>query len=843
MAHCIIPLKEVVMSGSTWFTGVGRRITAGAIALLLGAGTLEAQTGRITGTVTDGNAAPVQGAQVSVVGTSVGSLTNASGQFLLIGVPAGQQQVTVQFTGYRTVTVPVTVRDGEAASVQVRLESTAIQLGGIVVSASRREQRLTDAPATITRITPEVLDNSVGNTWAGALKQVPGLDFIQVGMTAVAVNARGFNSSFNNRMLMMEDGRIAVLPENGLPVGMFTAVPKVDLAAVEVLVGPGAALYGADASSGVITLQSKDPRLFPGTTVEMTAGNRSYRDIQARQAGVVGNWGYKVAGEWQDAQDWGTAQTYMVGGVAVVDTAMGENSVDWSANQLRGTGSIVRYFDFGQVDVSAGASRTNGVGQTNVGKNQLRDWGYNYAQARFSSANWFLNAYRTQSTSGDSYALNRYAEFWRNNPTLSPDSVRMLSDWPSNGRLFAAEVQNNFRVPAALNTQLVWGAQYRRDVVSSDRQWLLDRLTGEDLTINQYGVYAQTETPLVAGLNLVLAGRYDDHENYAAQFSPKAALVFQPTQEQAFRLSYNRAFKSPTTLQTSFYIPDWTAVISVLGNRDGYTVQGGQNGTLTYDPLRAEENVTWELGYRGVLGGRLFLDVAGYHSRYQDFLSPLAIISDPFGLGLAGQPAGVQTFAYDANGNRVVNHNGIPPIMLTYYNLGNATIYGTDAGANFYLTPRVSMRGTFSWLKLDEMEVPTGREEATSLNSPSVKWTLGTNLTDFGALSGGAIVRHVSSYYFRSGVNMGVVPTFTTLDLNAAYALPRWNSAVTMGISNIAGCSQDQDAPFTYAATDPLRTTPTNRSRKCGVAVRHREMLNMPAIGTMLFVGLRYHVQ
>ena len=66
-------------------------------------------------------------------------------------------------------------------------------------------------------------------------------------MTSVGINARGFNSSFNNRMLMIEDGRVSVLPENGLPVGTLTATPKVDISGIEVLVGPGSALYGPDA--------------------------------------------------------------------------------------------------------------------------------------------------------------------------------------------------------------------------------------------------------------------------------------------------------------------------------------------------------------------------------------------------------------------------------------------------------------------------------------------------------------------------------------------------------------------------------------------------------------------
>ncbi|HEV2130086.1 MAG TPA: carboxypeptidase regulatory-like domain-containing protein, partial [Longimicrobiaceae bacterium] len=251
-----------------------------------------AQNGRISGTVVGADGRGIEGAQVSLENARLGTLSGSGGVFRLDDVPAGTYTLRVTHIGFRPAELPsVRVGAGSEARVTVELSTEAVRLGGVVVSAARRPQRITEAPATITRIDPTVLDNTVGNNWAAALKQVKGLDFIQVGMTSVAVNARGFNSSFNNRMLMMEDGRIAVLPENGLPVGQFTAIPKVDLAGIEVLVGPGAALYGADASSGVITLLTKDPRQFPGTTVEVTGGNREYKNVQARHAGVLGNVG------------------------------------------------------------------------------------------------------------------------------------------------------------------------------------------------------------------------------------------------------------------------------------------------------------------------------------------------------------------------------------------------------------------------------------------------------------------------------------------------------------------------------------------------------------------------
>jgi outer membrane receptor for ferrienterochelin and colicins len=826
-----------------------RWVMVAALALAAFPTVARAQTGTVTGRVTDEKAAPVSGAQVVVQGTRFGALTDATGVYSIRGLPAGDYTLVIDYPGFKTADVPVTVAAGGTARADIHLVGQAINIAGVVASASRRPERITDAPATVTRIGPTTLDNSIGNTWAGALKQVKGLTYIQTGMTTIAVNARGFNSSFNNRMLMMEDGRIAVLPESGLPVGPLTTLPKVDLADVEVLVGPGAALYGPDASNGVITLSTKDPKQHPGTTVELTGGNRSYKDVQFRQANVFGDgdWGFKVAGEYQEANDWSNALKYAgAGGTLISEDSMGVNSIDWHSKVARGEGALVRYFGDDKIELSGGVSQTDGVGQTNVGRNQFRGWIYDFQQLRASNRNWYFSAYRTHSNSGDSYALNRYATFYTT--ALTPDSIRHLADWPSNGQIYAAELQNNITVPQLLNTHFTWGGQIRHDVVTSRRQWLTDRLTGKDVIINQKGVYAQAETPLMPWLNLVLAARYDDHDKYDPQFSPKAALVFKPSENQSLRVSYNRAFKSPTILQTDFYIPDWTPVISVLGNTTGYTVKDVNGNTLrSYPALQPEENRTWEVGYKGIIRDRLFIDVSAYHSNYKNFISPLTIVSDPFGLGYAGDAAGVQSFAYYADGQEVTNLSGIPPILLIYYNLGRATVNGLDAGVNFYVNPQLTLDGTFSLVDLASSQVAAGREEATALNSPGTKWTLGATVQNLGSsettqnFSAHLIARYVNSYYFRSGINEGVIPTFSALDLNLGYNLPSLRSMLSVGISNLFTCAQD--GALQYATTDALHQYPTNRSRTCGFNVKHDEMINMPSIGTMLFIGLRYHTR
>jgi iron complex outermembrane receptor protein len=830
-----------------------------ALALALVPGLAHAQSGSVRGTVAGRDGEALAGARVSVSGTRLSTFTDQLGAFTLRSVPAGSQQVRVSHIGFRETSQQVDVRAGEETLVAIQLEDKPFELDAMVVSASRQSERVTEAPATITRIGSDQLDATIGNTFAGALKEVKGLDFIQVGMTSVGINARGFNSSFNNRMLMVEDGRVMVLPENGLPVGQFTATPKVDLAGIEVLVGPGAALYGADASSGVISMTTKDPRDYPGLTVEVTGGNRSYRDLQARYAGASGNWGYKVSGEYQEADDWSNRLT-LVGSFARAyrptdvpsATVMpevgpgGAAGLDWNSSVVRGSGAIVRYIGDGKLELSGGASVTDGVGQTNVGRNQLQNWGYNFTQLRFSNDHWFANLYRAQSQSGDSWATNRYTQQYYPNlarpaaTKLTDDQLVAASDWPSDGRMYAGELQYNSRLPFFLNSALVLGTSFRQDVVSSDEQWLSDRLTGKDIEIAQYGTFGQITTPVMPWMDVVLAGRYDNHENYDAQFSPKAGVVLRPAQGHNFRVTYNRAFKSPTILQTNFHIPDWNAATVIYGNTRGFTVKK-PDGTLvrTYDPLVPEENTTVEVGYKGVIADRVFVDIAHYRSKYENFMSPLAIIGDPTNNGLAGQGTNNPVWAYDADGKLLTNTLGGPALALTYYNLGRANLVGTDAGVNVVVTPKVNLRGTLSLIDISDVEVEKGREESTTLNSPELKWTMGAGFQDFGRMTGGFTVRHVGEYYFRSGANRGFVPEFTTLDANLGYRLDRFNTTVSLGVSNLFTCG----GRFQYADADVLFAKPEKENRSCGFGEKHTEMINMPEIGTMVFLGLKYQTR
>ncbi len=804
-----------------------------------------AQSGRIVGRVADAQGGAIAGVQLLTSPAGISATSGGDGRFIIRGVPAGPQSVRAYRFGYKQRSITgVTVTAGQDARLDIQLEQATVQLGGVVTSASRRVEKITDAPATITRIDEAQIANSIGNSFAAALKEVKGLEFIQTGILTSAVNARGFNSSFNNRMLQVEDGRIGVLAESGLPVGALTTVSKLDLASVEVLVGPGSALYGPDASNGVVTLQTKDPRQYPGWALEVDGGSRSFYDVQGRYAGNNGHLGYKVAGEYVAVNEFRNDAIYPSVTAGQPTLVIPEKDANWRNDIIRGSGSLGWYFDGGsRLMATVGASKLNGIGPTNVGRNQLQNYGYRDYQLQYTSPRWFAQAYMSNSVSGTTFQLNGLAQNSVRFPTISYDSVKSLSAFPSDGRLQAAEIQNNFSVgmlgktgiSALDNTHFTLGGQVRRDRVSTYGHWLSDRATGTPILVSQRGVYGQVETPVSEMLRLVFAGRYDKHDRYDAQWSPKAAVLFTPIPDQTFRVTYNKAFKSPSILQTDFFFPNFQPFIGVFGNIDGFDIKNNA-GTIVngFDPIRPEINKTWELGYKGVVAQRLFADIVGYRTHFDGFQSPLVVIANP----LLGATA---TTAYNRRtGAKITDAAGGPQVALTYFNAGEAKIRGIDAGLRFYFTDKIAASGSGSFVKIDTIiRKATDPVEATSFNSPSVRLTGGMDFTNVVQnVVAGFTTRYVAKYNFRSGVNYGLVPAFGTLDLSASYRIPNRDAKILFQAQNIFSCVGGTTTPPALGIGSANQATYA-AGRECGFGKQHQEMINAPKLGPIVLLGLR----
>jgi len=340
-------------------------------------------------------------------------------------------------------------------------------------------------------------------------------------------------------------------------------------------------------------------------------------------------------------------------------------------------------------------------------------------------------------------------------------------------------------------------------------------------------------------LKLVGAARYDTHDLYDAQWSPKAAVLFTPVADQTFRVTYNRAFKSPSILQTSFWFQDFQPGIGVFGNRNGFVIKDAAGTVVrTIDAITPETNTTWELGYKGILGTKFFIDAAGYTSTLDRFQSPLVVISNFLTPAASGGP----TFAYDAvTGEKMVSKAGGSQIALTYFNVGRAKVHGTDVGIRYLITPSVDVNATTSLQKVDRIErKATDPAEATAFNSPTTKFTLGMNFAEFVSrqVSASWVTRYVSGYDFLSGVNIGRIPAFGAGDISLGYRLPDMNARINLSVQNLFASRSGVTAPNGWIASG--RPQIFTQNQKCGFGVKHVEMLNSPEIGTMAFLGIRF---
>lgn len=261
--------------------------------LMFPAATAAQATGTVTGSVVDaGSGQPLAGVQIYIVGTTRGGLTNQEGRYLIPQVPAGRQQVGATIIGYRTETSVVTVSAGGTATADFRLATSVVQLGGVVVTATGRQQ------------TKREIGSSVGvvQTNRVELATIPDFSTLIQGRTAgvsvsessgqtgsgARIRIRGSNSvSLSNSPLLIVDGvRVDSDPQSydlfngGQTASRLNDFNPEEIESVEILRGPSAAaLYGTAAANGVVQITTRRGHQGSGSWRFWSEGNVVDRNV------------------------------------------------------------------------------------------------------------------------------------------------------------------------------------------------------------------------------------------------------------------------------------------------------------------------------------------------------------------------------------------------------------------------------------------------------------------------------------------------------------------------------------------------------------------------------------
>ncbi len=619
------------------------------LATILGALALPAaaQDGVLTGIVTDTETGlPIAQAQIQILGggQSAGLISNAQGRYQAT-LPAGTYDLVVTILGYVGARYEnVGVSAGATTTQDITLASTVLALDEIVVSASRSApEKATEAPATTHLISSIEIEERPAPTVADHLRSAPGVDVITTGLQGTNVVVRGFNNIFSGALHMLTDHRLAGVP--GLRVNLIHFIPAVDadIERMEVVLGPGSALYGPNTANGVVHVLTRSPLTSQGTSVTLGGGERSVFQGAFRSAFLLrDDLGIKVSGQLLRGDEWEHVDPTEQAGRAATDAnparCLADRAVrglDTTTAQLACDRLGIRDYDIERWQVEArgdwqfsedgtlvatyGRTSATGLEMTGLGAAQTRDYVYEFYQARLNKGRFFGQAYYNTNDTGDTYLLR--------DGTPLIDQSTLFSAQAQYGLALLDEVQD-----------FTFGWDY-----FATRPESMSRIYGsydDNDDLDEWGIYLQSKTALSPQLDLILAGRMDAHSVLPDNvWSPRAGLVFRPRENQSFRLTYNRAFSTPTTLNlfvdvSAGFAPDPLGPLG-YGTRafgtgpDGYSFQR-EDGTLRgmrspFNPagpdklLPADPAILWPLAV-GVLRAQGAID--GQTAALLNSLSP-----------------------------------------------------------------------------------------------------------------------------------------------------------------------------------------------------------------------------
>jgi len=496
----------------------------------------------------------------------------------------------------------------------------------IVISATKIEQPITESPSSISVITAEDIRRSGATNIADLLRRVPGLDVLRISPSDAQISARGFNESNNNDVLLLIDGRSSYVDFFGIVVWDDLPIVLEEIERIEIIRGPGSALYGANAFSGVINIITKTPEQAKGTTLSATVGEFDTYIWTFMNANVFDRWSYKAVASWNEANSF-------------------EDREENNHEMFKGSALLQYEFDAdSRMYVSAGVNDGDGNTLTRTSGFE-RDGQFGYAKLNYDYGDWKFQGF---------YNL------------IDIDVIASDGEERSVvNNTFDIEMQHSFD-PWEKHT-VTWGANYRHNRVTSHE------IVGRDERDDLLSLFVQDQYRMLDDMTLTTGIRFDSHPLTGLHFSPRASLVYEPWESHIFRASISRAFRNPSSVESylDLNIPLAPgATLSAIGNRD----------------LDAEEITSFEIGYQTRLfDSKLHLKVDTFYNildeiiefRQEDFTlppPPPPFVLDYENVGKATAYGGEVSLAYHFSER-----------LSAYFNYSYQELKARDDGIQFQL--------------------------------------------------------------------------------------------------------------------------------------------------------------
>jgi iron complex outermembrane receptor protein len=460
----------------------------------------------------------------------------------------------------------------EAPSAELKKLSIEELMEIDVTSVSRRSERLSRAAAAVTVITAEDIHRSGVTTLAEALRLVNAVHVAQTDGRTWAISTRGFNLTTANKLLVLIDGRSVYTP---LFSGVFWDVQQTlleDVERIEIIRGPGATLWGANAVNGVINVITRSARATQGGLAKLGGGDEERVFGGVRYGGrlgerafyrVYGRYVYRDALAFPDGSD--ARDPLRIGhtGFRVDGDATDRDSFALQGDAYRG--------------ISSEAIRTD----TQLdGGNLLGRW--------------------TRRLAGD--ASLDLQVYWDRTHRDIPDSFEERQD--------ILDLDFQHQTPLGERQRLVWGLGYRHisDDVENSRTvvWV-----PEDRSRGLASAFVQDEIRLFQNrLQLTVGSKLELTESTGLEVQPGVRMAWTPDDRRTLWAAVSRAVRTPTRLDEDLRLLDPSGNVLIFGNQD----------------FDSEELLAYEAGYRVQPLAALIVDLAAFYNDYDDLRSQESVV-------------------------------------------------------------------------------------------------------------------------------------------------------------------------------------------------------------------------
>ena len=450
----------------------------------------------------------------------------------------------------------------------------------IIVSATRTEILESESPVAISVITALDLERTPADDFGDLLRTVPGLNISQTSARDINVTGRGSTNTLSNSLLTLMDGRSTYLDFFGINMWDMLPVQANEIQQIEVIRGPGSALYGANAMSGVVNIITKHPKDMAGTTVTL---GTPYANI-VHAAGDEA-FAYKLTAGYfeEDAYDRPTG---------IVPGSNPQSSYPPYINDGTDQKRFNSRFDFGlgsdsSLTLGAGFATTDGIIHSGIGPFDIDgDTELSYFQVDYTLGSLQIGV-SAQMLDGDAQNL------LTRDATGQPLGFRFIND------TYNVELTNTSVIGE--NHIVTYGGNLRTHDF--------------DLTIapqarskDEWGLFIQDDIRLSDKLRWVVGLRYDDIDPLTdTVLTPRTSLIYSHSQDHTFRISYNEAFRTPSTVNSFLGV----TILQPLDPSGTLVVTGDAVGNigLTEESLKA-----WEIGWVGNFDDVMDVSVSIYRN-------------------------------------------------------------------------------------------------------------------------------------------------------------------------------------------------------------------------------------